>query len=153
MNYNVLNGSKVIQHQAATVAGTTNITANNGIIDCSTAESVIFVLSVGTLTTSQTTTLKIQGGNAADGSDMADLAASHPGYFADADSGFCMAVEVVRPTFRYLQSVVVRGTANAVVNGVIAIVLNRGRSPIQAGDIDAKTAFQYTIISPAAGTF
>ena len=65
--------AKVTRVLNAVAAGVTN--QNGSVIDMSGFEGVQFIALFGALTASQVTSLKVQQGNLADGSDMADLAA------------------------------------------------------------------------------
>jgi hypothetical protein len=52
---------------------------------------------------------------------MADLAGSLHTALADTDGNKCLVTDVFRPQKRYVRAVVTRGTANAVIDGVIAL--------------------------------
>jgi hypothetical protein len=52
---------------------------------------------------------------------MADLAGSAHTALADTDGNKCLVTDVFRPQKRYVRAVVTRGTANAVIDGVIAL--------------------------------
>jgi len=119
MSRNIVTASKRTRVSNAVVAGTSAI--NTTILDMQGFESVIGECCLGTLTATQTTALKAQAGNVANGSDMADLAGAVTPNAADADSNKVLVLEVVKPTnFRYVRFVVVRGTANAVIDSVVA---------------------------------
>ena len=77
------------------------------------------------------------------------LAGTSTGPLADGDGNKMMALEISRPRKRYLKCVIDRGTANAVIDGMIAIQYN-GRSlpPTQA----ASMAFTEIHASPDEGT-
>ena len=96
----------------------------------------------------QVTSLKVQQGSLADGSDMADLAGSLHTALADTDGNKCLVTDVYRPQKRYVRAVVTRGTANAVINGVIAIQYAPRLEPV-ATDATVKTT--KTLISPDEG--
>lgn len=117
---NVVLSSKRTRVVNATAAGTTPI--NGTVLDMQGFESVVFVCALGALTATQVTSLKAQGGNAANGSDMADLVGAVTANAADADSNKLLVLEVVRPdpTLRFIRCVVNRGTANAAVDSVVA---------------------------------
>jgi hypothetical protein len=138
---------KVTRVVNATAAGTTDI--NGTAVDMVGFESVMFVGMLGALTATQVTKIKVQQGSASDGSDGADLAGSSTGPLADGDGNKCLMVEIVRPTKRYVRPVVDRGTANAVIDGVIAI--QRGATNMPTTH-DANIVAQKVLISPAEGT-
>lgn len=81
-------------------------------------DEVTFVVLFGALTANQVTTIKCR--QSADDSSYADIADSASAALADADSNKMIAF-TVRPQKRYLQLYVDRGTANAVIDGIIAI--------------------------------
>ena len=116
---NVVLSSKRTRVSNAVAAGTT-------AIDCATLdmqgfESVVGECALGALTATQVTALKAQAGNKSDSSDMADLAGAVTAAAADADGNKLLVLEVVKPTnFRYVRFVVSRGTANAVIDSVVA---------------------------------
>jgi hypothetical protein len=98
------------------------VTVQNGaVIDMSGFEGVIFVALLGALTATQVTALKAQTGNANDGSDAADITGAVTANMADADSNKILVLDVFRPQKRYVRGVVTRGTANAVIDGLLVI--------------------------------
>ncbi len=128
------------------------VTIQNGThVDMQGFDSVEFVALFGALTAGQITYLKVQGGNVSDDSDMADLAGTRTPVtnMADTDSNKTLSIDVVRPNFRYIRPVIVRGTQNAAIDGVIAVQYNCHKDPVP----DATTSSaQKTVVSPAAGT-
>lgn len=91
-------------------------------------DGVMFVALLGTLTANQVTTLKAQVSSDDGSSDTyADLANSQTSAAADDDDNQCLVLDVYQPPERYVRPVVERATANAVIDGVLAI-LYRGRS-------------------------
>ena len=147
MGIQTLKNEKVTRVVNATAAGTTAV--NGTVLDMQGFESVKFIACFGALTATQTTSLKIQQGTLANGSDMADLAGSGSGNLADGDGNKCIATELVRPTKRYVRCVVVRGTANAVIDAVIAVQMGGRKAPVTH---DASVAISETVVSPAEGT-
>lgn len=120
---NMLKDVKTVRDVNATAAGTTAI--NGTVIDMAGFDAVRATALMGALTATQVTSLKLQFGNLANGSDMADVTltdgtAPQTGNAADADSNKLLIVDVVKPSgYRYVRAVVNRATANAVVDGVI----------------------------------
>lgn len=112
----------------ATAAGTTAV--NGAVIDMQDFETVTFEASFGTLTATQVTGLKAQAGTASDGSDMADITGASVGPLADGDGNKMLVLEVVRPQKRYVRCVVTRGTANAVIDGVVAVQRGPKKLPV-----------------------
>lgn len=132
----------------AVAAGTTN--QNTLSVDMANWESVEFVAAVGALTANQVTKIKLQQ-SSDNGStdDFTDLEGSATAAFADANTNTLARCEVVKPRKRYVRAVVLRGTANAVIDSVIAIQ----RSPRnQAITQDTTVAVTKSVVSPAEGT-
>lgn len=117
MQRNLTYGCKTVRAINATVAGTSAV--NGSWIDTLGFEAFRAVALLGTLTSTQVTSLKFQG--SLDGStNPVDLGPSSSGAAADADSNKLLISEIFRVnTYRYIRPVVVRATANAVVDGVI----------------------------------
>jgi hypothetical protein len=141
------NKVKTIRVLNAVAAGTTD--QNSSVVDTAGYEAVRFVALFGALTASQVTSVKVQQGALSDGSDMADLEGTSTGPLADADSNKALIVEVVRPRERYVRLVVDRGTANAVIDGVIAELYQPRVMPITQ-DTTVSAAEKHA--SPAEGT-
>ena len=144
---NLSKSVKVIRALNGVAAGTSS--QNGAVIDMSGFEGVQFVALFGALTPNQVTGLKVQQGNLTDGSDMADLAGSAHIALADADANKCLVTEVFRPQERYVRAVVIRGTANAVIDGVIALQYSSRTKPT-TNDTTVKAT--KLLISPDEGT-
>jgi hypothetical protein len=113
----------------AQAAGDANYTGASGV-DMQGYDGVLFVALFGTLTADQKTSLSAQGSSTAINSGYAAFAtpAVTPA-MADADSGKALVLDIYRPQTRYVQPIVDRGTANAVINGVIAILYSGDKLP------------------------
>ncbi len=138
---------KVTRVMNAVAAGTTN--QNSTVLDMQGFEGVMFVAAFGALTATQVTSLKAQQGTLSDGSDMADLAGTLTGPLADTDGNKLLVLDVFRPQERYVRCVVGRGTANAVIDGVIAIQYCSRKAPTTH---DTTVAFSELHVSPDEGT-
>jgi hypothetical protein len=138
---------KVTRALNSVVAGTTS--QNGSVIDMSGFEGVQFVALFGALTATQVTSLKVQQGDLSDGSDMADLAGSLHTALADTDGNKCLVTDLFRPQKRYVRAVVTRGTANAVIDGVIAIQYS---SRVEPTTNDTTVKSTKLMVSPEAGT-
>jgi hypothetical protein len=110
---------------------------------------VQFVALFGALTATQVTNLKVQQGSLADGSDMADLAGSLHTALADTDGNKCLVTDVFRPQKRYVRCVVKRGTANAVIDGVLALLYSPRVEPVAT---DSTVKSTKLLVSPDEGT-
>jgi hypothetical protein len=117
----------------AVAAGTSD--QNSSWVDCQNCSGVVFIALFGTLTSTQVTSVKLQGANASDKSDATDLLDSDSGTvvttgaLADADSNKMLVLEVHRLKCRYVRAVVDRGTANAVIDGVVAMKIIKHPTP------------------------
>lgn len=144
---NLLKDIKVTRVMNAVAAGTS--VQNSSVVDMSGWDGVLFIAALGTLTATQVTGLKGQQGQASNLSDAADLAGTAVGPLADGDSNKCLALDIYRPLERYVRCVVTRGTANAVIDGVIAIQYRGRKAPALQ---DASIAFNESHVSPSEGT-
>src|SRR5712691_8487923 len=124
---------QVIHHMNAVVAGTTN---QNGAawIDMQGYDGVMFIADLGALSATQVTKLQAQGANdsSGGGSSAFTTDAVTPA-MADGDSNKCLVLDVFRPTKRFVRATVQRGTANAVIDCVIAILYQADKKPVVDG--------------------
>lgn len=145
---NLLKDIKITRVMNAVAAGTSN--QNGSTLDMSGWDGVQFIAAFGTLTATQVTGLKAQQGAASGMGDAADLAGSAVGPMADGDGNKCLVLDIYRPQERYVRCVVTRGTANAVIDGVIAIQYRGRKAPVTQ---DTTTiAANESHVSPAEGT-
>lgn len=132
----------------AVAAGTT--TQNGSSVNLEDATGVVFVALLGTITAGAVTSLKAQqssdDGNSDDWTDIEGSAVT----IADDQDNKVAILEVLNPTKKYVRPVLVRGTQNAVIDGVIAIKLNpRKAPPTQPATVMAASK---TIYGPKEGT-
>lgn len=133
----------------AVAAGTS--TQNGTGVDVQGYEGVAFVAAFGALTATQTTSLKAQQSSDDGSTDTYDdLAGSSSGNLADSDGNKLLATEIFKPLKRYVRPVVVRGTANAVIDGVFALLYRAEKTPVPTHSTMAKTPEIFN--SPAEGT-
>jgi hypothetical protein len=130
----------------AVAAGQTDQEAT--VIDMANAEGVVFIAAFGTLGDDAVTGLKVQQGDDPTLTDAADLAGTAQAIAHTDDNGL-LVVDLVRPAKRYVRAVVTRGTADAVIDGVIAIQYGTRVLPTTQGDTVAGLE---THVSPAEGT-
>lgn len=131
----------------ATAAGTTTITSS--AVDTINGAGVLFVLFLGTLTATNVTTIKVQQSDDDGSTDTYDDVAGSAVASIDTQSNNMLAIDVSRPMKRYLKLVVTRATANAVLDGAIAIQYNPTLAPpTQHSTLYAKK----TLNQPAEGT-
>jgi hypothetical protein len=139
---NCIKATRVINAQAA---GITNV--NSSVIDMAGYEGVQFTALFGTITTTAVTGIKVQQGNQSDGSDMTDLAGTALA-IPDTASNKVLISEIYKPTKRYVRLVVTRGTANAVIDGVLAQQFGARVNPPTNDSSVAATEYW---VSPAEG--
>lgn len=117
----------------AAAAAQTDI--NGTAVDMQGWEGVTFVAALGDVTATSVLSMKAQQGAASNGSDGVDVTGSATNAFtagaSDADNKL-LVVDVVNPTSRYVRPVLSRGTANAVVDGIIAIRYRGRKVPATA---------------------
>lgn len=144
----LLKNNKLTRVSAAVSAGSTD--SNGGSVDMQNFECVTFIAMFGTLSSGAVTGIKVQqsddNGSSDGWSDLEGSALS----IAEAADNDCIATEVVRPTKRYVRPVVTRATANAVIDGVLAIQSHPRKAPVTH---DSSTiAGTEVLVSPAEGT-
>lgn len=115
-HHNLTNDVVTAQVQNGAAAGTTNVTGSS--VDSFGFDNVRFIASIGTLTATQVTALKIQ--ESSDNSTFTDMTGGATAAMADGDSNKLLIADVYKPAKRYLRPVLTRGTANAVLNCIIA---------------------------------
>jgi len=113
--------SKVITEiaHAPVAAGTSNVT-DCKVIDMAGCDGVRFVVGFGTLTATAVTSIKVQQADAKTSDTAltsgADLAGSYLTVPQATGSNKLFITDIYRPTKRYVQLHILRGTANAVVD-------------------------------------
>lgn len=125
---NLSSDSKQTRVINATAAGTSAVTGS--AIDMQDFEGVVCYASLGTLTATQVTLLKAQGSSDNGVLDAyADITGAATAAAADADSNKMLVLDVYRPQKRYIKFIVSRGTANAVVDGAVAVQYGAKHKP------------------------
>lgn len=144
---NLLKDIKITRVMNAVAAGTTD--QNSSEVDMQGWDGVMFIAAFGALTATQVTQIKAQQDTATGMAGAADLAGTLVGPLADGDGNKCLVLDVFRPQERFVRCVVDRGTANAVIDGVIAIQYRGRKAPVTQG---STIAFSEAHVSPAEGT-
>lgn len=115
----------------AVAAGTSDQTSS--AVDMGVAEKfdeLTFLAAFGTLTAGQVTSIKATQSDDDGSSDAySDIEGSASAALADADSNKMIAL-TVRPTKRYVKLVIDRGTQNAVIDGVFALLGRPHKVPV-----------------------
>jgi len=138
---------KITRVLNSVVAGITD--QNSSAVDMAGFDGVLFIALFGALTATQVTQIKAQQDVSSGMGAAADLLGSNVGPLADTDGNKCLVLDIKKPLERYVRCVVDRGTANAVIDGVIAIQYGAGAHPTAHA---ASVAFAEAWGSPAEGT-
>lgn len=118
---------KTLVVEAAGAAGITDLESD--WVDTLGFQGVRFIAHVGTLTATQVTKMRLE--YSSDGStDAGDVEGSEVGPLGDGDGNKLLISEVYRPKYRYVRAVLDRGTANAVLNGIVAELYGAGDKPV-----------------------
>jgi hypothetical protein len=113
---------KITVVAAAAAAATTSVTSS--VLDMSGYDGVMFIALLGDVTTGCVLSLTVSGNTASSTSSPTPVTQKATADFtADASTADSKAlvVDVCDPMLRYAFAVLARGTANAVVGGIIAI--------------------------------
>ena len=133
----LLNGAALLLASGALAAG--QGTTTGPTIDTQGFQDVAVIAHMGAVTATGTATLKVARGEAADGSDKADLTGSAV-VATDAHSNKAIAVEIHRPTERYITPVLTRAVANSAVVAITVILSNPDQVPCEQTYIVARKA-------------
>jgi hypothetical protein len=144
--FNLARNVKITRVLNAAAAGQT--VQNGAVIDMANYEGVVFIAAFGTLASGAVTGLKAQQGLQSNLSDAADLAGTALA-IADTADNKLLVLDVFRPAKRYVRAVVTRGTADAVIDGVVAIQYGTRVLPATQ---DSTVAGIETHVSPVEGT-
>ncbi len=147
MNHNLNTDVKISRVMDAVAAGTTD--QNGTGVDMKGYDGVMFIASFGELTTSQVTSIHAEQGTD-NSADWQDLESTSVGPMADDDDNQLLVLDIYRPTDRYVRPVVDRGTANAVIDGIVALRYHAQSKPTthDASTVSASEVHD----SPAEGT-
>jgi hypothetical protein len=115
-------------------------------------EGVVFLVTFGAITAGGVQSIKAQQGNSSSGptnlGDAQDLAGTGIAV-ADDEDNTTFALEIHKPTDRYVRPVVSRATQDSVVTAITAIRYGAHKAPVAAGSgiTDSESH-----VSPAEGT-
>lgn len=145
--HNLLRNAKFVTLKNYQSAATGTVTSD--VLDTAGYDSVLFLTKLGTLTANTVVTAKLQQGAESDMSDAADLLGTSIAPDDDDDNKLVIH-DINRPQERYLRVVVARGTANAVIENITAVLYNTRTGPVsQSTSYVADSEFH---LSPAEGT-
>jgi hypothetical protein len=129
---------QIIHHMDSVLAGTSNQDGLAGV-DMASYDGALFIADIGALSPGQVTRLQVLGSDD-DLSFSAFLTDAVTPTMNDGDSNKCLVVDVFRPRNRYIRARVQRGTANATIDCVIAILYRRDKKPLVQGSTVSQTA-------------
>lgn len=130
----LLNNISVRRLSGAIAAGTTDQTVT---FDSLGFRSVMVAIAMGTITGGAVTSAKLQHGDKSDGSDAANITGCTV-TIPDTASNKLFLLEVQKPTKRYITVYLDRGTANAAVEGIVALIQDdRVNSVLQDDTVSA----------------
>lgn len=117
-----------------TQADGTGDTLNSSIVDLQGFDSVCFICKLGDVTDTAVLTLKAYAGDESDVSDGA-YKTNNATVTAGATSADdkLLVLDVIKPGSRYVRADLVRATANAVVESIVAIKYNARTKPRTQG--------------------
>lgn len=132
--------TKIVLAASPAAAATTAV--ESAVVDTANALGVRFLGTIATQAAGNT--VKVQQGDQANGSDMADLAGTG---LVTAVNGDAFAVDVYKPSKRYVRAVVTRGTSTA-AGAIFAEVYGVRTEPPTNGT----TVISESHVSPLEGT-
>lgn len=142
------NQEKTIRVLNAQAAGTSDLTSS--AIDTAGWDGVKIYTAFGTITAGAVTSVKLQQSSDDGVADAyADLVGSSVPV-ADSRSNDVVVHDIYRPKERYIKAVIDRGTQNAVVDGVWAVLYTNRKQPTT--DDSATVVARKVLISPSEGT-
>jgi hypothetical protein len=117
----------------AVAAGTSTQTLTS--IDMKGYDAITVICDLGTVTDASVLTLKLQTGALSNGSDAADVTGATTGAkTAATSSNTILAVDLIRPSGRYVTPVLTRATQNAAINCFVALLYRTSSSvPLTQG--------------------
>jgi len=144
----LLNSTQQILCKTAVAAGTSDITDATAV-DTSGYNGVMFIFAFGTITSGAVTTVKACGLDTSSPTTTTDDLAGTGLSVADSLSDKIVVMDIYRPTTRYVRPWVDRGTQNAVVNSITAILYDPIKVPTTA---HSSVGASELTVSPVAGT-
>lgn len=147
MNMNFLKDAKIIRVENSAVAGTSALTTD--VVDTRGFDSIAFVAVLGDVTATSVLTLTGKTNTADSVSSPTPVALTDTATFtagaSDADNKM-MILDIQKPRARYVFAVLTRADANAVVDGIFAILYNAQEKPVTA---DATVLISASLNDPA----
>ena len=142
---NLSSVAKVTRVNNAAAAGTTDVESSS--VDMTGYDAVQFVVAFGAITATAVTNVHLE--TSSDDSTFNDLEGTAI-TVADDDDNQLVVLDLTRPRERYIRCVVDRGTANAVVDGIVALQYQAKAAPVTHDSTTVVDAEHH--LSPAEGT-
>lgn len=149
MNFmNFLRECKISFVEAAAAAAQTTLTTD--IVNMQGYDSVCFIAILGDVSDGSVLSLQVLGNDTNDTVSPTTYASAVAGITAGASNADnkMIAVDVQKPRDQYVYATLARGTANAVVNGIIAIQYNKHDKPFSDADLTAMLIAWATVNDP-----
>jgi hypothetical protein len=144
---NLSKEAKFSRLKNAVAAGQTAV--NSDGLDMAGFEGAQFIVCVGTVDATGTVTAKLQEDDDSEFGTAADLEGTSIAATAADDNGLLL-IDLLRPGKRYARVVIARGTADSVIDAILAVRYMPRTKPV-AQDDDSVIGSE-THYSPAAGT-
>jgi hypothetical protein len=146
---NLSKDARFVPLMNAQAAGTSD-TLTSSTLDTQGYDSVLFITKLGAITATGTVNVKIrQDTDSAMGTDPQDLLGLNIAADSDDDNRLIVH-DIHRPQERYLDVQVVRATANAVIDSIVAILYNAKNRPVSQNTTEVVSSEFH--LSPAEGT-
>jgi hypothetical protein len=128
-HFELLRDAKIIPVEPAAVAGTTALTTD--VVDMQGFDSVAFIAQLGDVTDTSVLTLTGFTNDTNDTNSPTQLAdaVTFTAGASNADNKL-LVLELHKPRERYVYATLARATANAVVNGILAVLFNSNSRPV-----------------------
>jgi len=139
---------KIFIATTTTLGAAAATTITSSAVDTAGFNECTFIVPLGTIVSGAVTSLKVQQSSDDAATDTYDDLLGSNQAIADTDDDKLKYVTIVRPQKRYLKCIVTRGTQNATIGGIIAILHRSRTRPVTQGANVAGEQFIY----PAEGT-
>jgi hypothetical protein len=142
---------KLVRVSNAVAAGTTDVTPAAGV-DTAGYDGVCFLFGFGTITSGAVTSVKAQSSSDAAVADAYSDIAGSSQTVADTESNKTRYLDILRPPERYVLPIVDRGTQNAVLDGIWAILYRAHGATVQPVTHDTSVSGGELLVAPLVGT-
>lgn len=141
--------ARILNAVAAGTGAVSPQSVNSAPVFVGDCEAFVIIALIGAIVSTGTVAFKLQHGDLADGTDLADVEGSALTQMGDADDNKMFVSEVFNPIKNYVNPVFTRATANGTVDGVIILKFGKRVRPVAQG---ATVKAAESLGSPASGT-